>query len=89
MVCIKIICNALLIPGPEDGQYIKEFHADTDEAGLGKVIVTADINEAKKFADAEEALNFWKQQSKRCPYRDDNRPNRPLTAFTVEIERVL
>ncbi len=87
MVCIKIICNALLIPGPEDGQYIKEFHPDTDELGLGTVVTTADISKAKSFSSTEEARQFWNQQSKRVPFRPDGRPNKPLTAFTIQIAR--
>ena len=87
MLYIKIIANALLIPRPEDGQYIKEFHPDTDELGLGTLVTTPNITEAMQFATAEEAMKFYRQQSKRCPLRMDGMPNLPLTAFTVEIAR--
>lgn len=82
---IKIIGNTLDIPGPEDGKYLKEFHPDTD--AHGKLIVTSNRDEAMQFEDGGEAWKFWQQQSKRFPLRLDGKPNRPLTAFTVEIAK--
>jgi hypothetical protein len=44
-----------------------------------------DPGKAKRFLSFAEAAEFWKTQSKTVPYRPDGKPNRPLTAFTVEI----
>ena len=89
MTCvIRIVCMATGVPGPEDGKYIKDYVPDLDRLGRGNVVCTSDKSQAKQFADAAEALAFWKHQSKRRPLRDDGRPNRPLTAFTVESEKV-
>ena len=87
MVYIKIVCDALGLPSPENDSYIKEFYPDTDELGLGELVTTRDLGEAKQFASTEEAMEFWQQQSKRVPLRPDGRPNKPLTAYTVEIAR--
>lgn len=82
---IKIIGNFAEPNRPEHGKYLKEFHPDSDPMGLGDLIVTTDRNQAMQFATTERALAFWRQQSKLVPYRPDGKPNRPLTAYTVEI----
>lgn len=53
--------------------------------GRGDATLTTDLHEALQFPDAGAALDFWKAQSQIRPLRDDGLPNRPLTAFTVEI----
>lgn len=45
--------------------------------------VTREAAKAKRFDDAAKAFLFYKQDSGRT--RDDGRPDRPLTAYTVEI----
>ena len=51
----------------------------------GVVEVTQDIDKAHLFASMEEAMETWRRQSKAVPLRPDGKPNRPLTAFTVEV----
>lgn len=53
--------------------------------GAGVWAWTDNINEAKDFPDFRAAFEFWRQPSKTRPLRDDGRPNRPLTAKTVQI----
>jgi hypothetical protein len=55
------------------------------EGGRGKVEWTAIPNFAKTFDSQGEAYAFWLQESKTVPTRPDGQPNKPLTAFTVEI----
>jgi hypothetical protein len=45
--------------------------------------VTDHVWEAKRFRDASEALEYWRQEN---GVRADGEPNRPLTAFTVVVE---
>ena len=72
------------------GKYLKRYDAAYVDAEHGYdggwLEVTADIEEAQVFADAAEALEKWKEQAP-PPYdiRLDGKPNRPLTAFTVEV----
>ena len=70
-----------------DGQYVKTYDPDAF-SGYGDMTATNSLDEAKKFPDAGAAMEFYRQVSAVRPVRNDGRPNRPLTAFTVSIERV-
>ena len=48
--------------------------------------VTPRKDEAKAYNDAAAAWEDWRRIDERLPTRPDGKPNRPLTAFTVEIE---
>lgn len=87
MIYIQVIGLAIDIESEADGQYIKDFIPDIDEFGHGRLVTTPNLQEAKRFAESDTALEFYRQQSKRCPFRDDGRPNRPLTAYTVSFGR--
>lgn len=70
---------------PHEGQFLKK--ADFEAfGGQGHMTFTDDITKALKFASAGDALIFWQTTSKTKPKRADGRPNRPLTALTVDIE---
>lgn len=61
--------------------------ADVDaRGGRGSARLTLVASEALAFPSMQEAFAFWRQQSTRRPLRPDGRPNRPLTAYTVEFE---
>ena len=50
------------------------------------LVTTPDVEHARVFDSMIEAGECWKQISRRQPVRPwDGKPNRPLTAFTVEI----
>jgi hypothetical protein len=63
--------------------YLEGYDADANDGG-GDAAWTADPDKAMRFANATDVLMFWRQQSKVKPRREDGRPNRPLTAWTVE-----
>jgi hypothetical protein len=71
-----------------DGQWLKSFDPDA-HAGRGDAVFTDRIEHALKFASKVDAMAFWNTQSKVRPLRPDGRPNKPLTAFTVEIETLV
>jgi hypothetical protein len=56
--------------------------------GRGDAVFTSKLKKARRFANFEEAFEFWRKQSVRRPLREDGLPNRPLTAFNVTIEKV-
>lgn len=56
--------------------------------GRGFLTVTTDQRCAKRFSSGREALEYWRTQSKTVPLRPDGKPNRPLTAYTIEIKQV-
>jgi len=74
-----------------DGQFLQEYDPDLeglDDEGrptLALLRTTHDIDQARVFSSAREAMALWKQPSKRVPLRPDGKPNRPLSAFSVEI----
>lgn len=68
-----------------EGSYVKTFDPNARD-GRGDITTTFDKSSAMRFPDAGAALAFWKQQSAVRPLRDDGKPNRPLTAFTMSVE---
>jgi hypothetical protein len=66
------------------GKYLKSFDPEAN-GGEGAVTWTADIAEAKRFADMSDALAFWRLGSKVKPHRADGRPNQPLTAYSISF----
>lgn len=66
--------------GPQ-GQFLQTFDPHTGFSDW-----TADPNEAMEFETREAAWDLWRMVHATDPVRPwDDRPNRPLTAFTVEI----
>lgn len=66
-------------------QWITSYDVDADD-GYGEVRTTRDREEAQRFPTMSEAIQAWRTQSTVRPLRGDGKPNRPLTAYTVEIE---
>jgi hypothetical protein len=56
-------------------------------AGRGAAKFTTDAALAMTFGTPAEAFEYWRQQSVTVPLRPDGEPNRPLTAFTMAVER--
>ena len=87
---IKIVGTAQGIETPFAGKYVKSYDAawihPTYGYDGGLLELTDDPNEALKFPDCASAIEKWKEQAPK-PYdlRPDHKPNRPLTAFSVEI----
>lgn len=65
-------------------QFVFSFDPDADN-GRGNLVLTPSPREALSFPNARAALEFWRQTSTVRPVRDDGKPNRPLTAYTVSI----
>lgn len=70
-----------------EGQYVK-FYNPEDNDGWGSVESTSHIEEALTFNSSEDAVRTWRAVPEKRPLRPDGKPNRPLTAFTVEIIQV-
>lgn len=68
--------------------WLKQYEPEASgSAGriTGWIATTAKVEEAARFDTREEALRFFRLQSKSRPLRE---PNRPLEAFRIEIEEV-
>jgi hypothetical protein len=68
--------------------WVKDFDVNAN-GGRGNVSFTKSPSFAKKFASVGEAFSAYRMQSTLEPFRDDGLPNRPLTAYTVEIRKLL
>lgn len=73
--------------GPEYGDYLEWFDVNAKK-GFGDDRWTDEVKKAMKFETFMDAATAWKTQSKKRPFRDDGKPNRPLTAYSVTIESV-
>lgn len=69
-----------------EGRYVKSYTAD-GHGGRGHMEATRDISEARRFQTAIEAMEEWKRVSRSHPIRADGKPNRPLSAYTIEVVR--
>lgn len=72
---------------PLAGHYLASFDPDAHN-GRGEIKTTREIAYALIFHDETTAFEFWKQQSSERPLRFDGKPNRPLTAYSVEFVRM-
>jgi hypothetical protein len=77
-----------------DGQYLEEYdpgrngHDPHGRPMLAHVKTTPDPHRAMRFKTAGEAMDLWQAVDPRQPTRPDGRPNRPLTAFTITLQRL-
>jgi hypothetical protein len=77
---------------PASGRYVVCYDAEEHrpDGGYdgGYLATTGNPNMAKRFETAEAAWRYWRSgPTCRCHRtRPDGEPNRPLTAFTAEIE---
>ena len=73
-----------------DGQYVVEYDPardGEDKRGLPMLchLKTSPHEEEAARYTTEEAFELWRAVDPRVPVRPDGKPNRPLTAFTVEV----
>lgn len=66
------------------GGYVKAFDPDAHD-GQGSLDVVLDPADARTFRDFRDAMDAWTAVAKARPKRPDGKPNRPLTAFSVEV----
>lgn len=66
--------------------YLESYDVNA-HGGRGSVAMTVDGSKALIWPDIADVLAAWKEQSTVLPLRPDGKPNRPLSAFTIEPER--
>lgn len=67
-----------------EGFWVSSYDPEAND-GQGDVSWTADPAAALRFDRAGDAMVAWRAVPTARPVRPDGLPNRPLTAFTVEI----
>ena len=74
--CVGLATNPR--SGPR-GQFLMTYHP----SGLSEW--TLDPQRAMTFESHSAAIALWKSVHPTHPTRSDGRPNRPLTAFSIEV----
>ena len=70
---------------PEVGSYLQDYDLEY-AGGRGHANWTTDLSKALVFNSGADAVAAYMGVPKSRPTRDDGRPNRPLTTYTVVIE---
>jgi len=81
---IKIVGAAIGSPCPERGMYVASYDPDGND-GMGTITFTENPDEALKYDNMVVAMDAYRAVSNTHPTRLDGLPNRPLTAYTVEL----
>jgi hypothetical protein len=82
-VVIKIAGSPWGLLGRE--LYLHTYVIDGGPLGTPHILFTEYRHMALRFPTGAAALECWRRQSPTHPFRPDGEPNRPLTAFSVEI----
>lgn len=67
-----------------NGEYLRAYDPEGLD-GMGSFEWTPNLTEALKLSDHPAAFGLWRSVPKSRPRRSDGKPNRPLTAFNIEI----
>ena len=70
--------------GAKVGTYVRSFDPSAHD-GRGDLEVTDDIDQALVYPSINEAMMAWRAVPANRPRRPDGKPNRPMTAFSVEL----
>jgi hypothetical protein len=80
------------IPAEVVGDWMQTFDYDIHAPGrpypTGNGGSTEDPDKAMSFPTMELAWEAWRRPSEVTPTRPDGRPNRPMTVFTISVERL-
>jgi hypothetical protein len=66
------------------GQYLKSSDFEAHN-GRGEASFTPVLEMAMSFPSPSAAFDYWNTRSRTNPTRQDGQPNRPLTAWHMEI----
>jgi hypothetical protein len=69
----------------DGGAWVEDCDVDANH-GIGSITLTTDASKAKRFPTLRDALEYWKRPSTLVPLRDDGKPNRPLSALSIEFQ---
>lgn len=71
---------------PHDGRYLVAWNPHTPEGELN-VATSPNKGYARVFDDVKDVLDTWQTVSNVQPTRGDGKPNRPLTAVHLSVQR--
>ena len=73
--------------GFDDPCYIQGYDLEYAD-GRGRAMLTGDIDLAITWDTEVEVFEAWRTVSEKMPVREDGKPNRPLTAYTISPQVV-
>jgi hypothetical protein len=82
------LANGRPLPEGAAGGWVKSYNPSAN-AGRGDLVVTHEPTEAQRFPSQAAAWALWNATAKPPHHRRaDGMPNRPLTAWTIAVERL-
>ena len=81
---IRIVGLATSETTSADGMYVTEYTPDGND-GQGMLTLTPHRHAAKRYSSKADAMAQWMAVSRTHPTRPDGKPNRPMSAFSVEV----
>jgi hypothetical protein len=83
-----VVVRVYGVIGPQewDGHYLQWYDPEGN-AGNGDVRITPFREHAARFPDIDAVLRLYRAVQKCRPLRDDGKPNRPLSAFTLDVQQ--
>jgi len=75
--------SAPLFAGSEPPFFYLEDYDPDAHGGRGAIWMTHDIAKALRFPDRASVFALWRHTSNARPLRDDGKPSRPLTAYSL------
>ena len=70
---------------PDAPGYLRAIQLDPANPYVPKVILTQNPDDAKTWSSTGEAFAYWTKVHPTVERRPDGKPNKPMTAFNVEI----
>ncbi len=84
MHIIRLVGTVQGVPSPFDGQCVVDYDPTPIRREEAPILKTTPFELlARRFATPAEAIEYWRRGS--GVLRDDGKPDRPLTAWSVEI----
>lgn len=74
-------------PGLIEAEYLQHYNPSANH-GRGDATFTNDQDKAMQFASVFDALQMIMQAPPERPLRADGQPNRPIRAFSLEIQKL-
>lgn len=68
--------------------WVRAYDPDAHD-GRGDVVSTVDQSKAQVYPSLRACLDEWMRTSTVRPFRTDGKPNRPLSAYTIEPRRLM
>src|SRR5215468_8311401 len=80
----KFVIECFDLGSHQSQGYVSAFDPEFAD-GRGGITFSSHRSKALRWRDFLEACDAWRTQSKKKPVREDGKPNRPMTAYSIQI----